>query len=140
MAIPKKVIAGKVQKNSNRRFKIQKQKDTELEVDIDIEEDGVYEVEKLSVDDLPATFVDDKGNSYPIRWLNNFSIKKSGQYINQSFKVTIQGLNALLAAGKKLVIWDGNTNNGKPWAYSGTVENDTFELTDGDPGTGYFPP
>lgn len=140
MAIPKKVIAGKVQKNNRKKFKIQKQKDTELDVDIDIEEDGDYEVEKLSVDDLPATFVDDKGNSYPIRWFNNFSIKKNGQYINQSFKVTIAGLSAFKAAGKKIVIWDGNTNDGKPWEFSGNVSDDTIELTDGDPGVGSSPP
>lgn len=136
MAIPKKVIAGKVQKNSNRKFKIQKQKDTELDVDIDIEEDGDYEVEKLSVDDLPATM--DDGTA--IRWFNNFSIKKNGQYLNQSFKVTIAGLSALKAEKKNIVIWDGNTNNGKPWVFRGDVTDDTIELTDGDPAIGNSPP
>ena len=136
MANPKQVIIGKVQKNSNKKFKIQKQKDTELDVDIDIEEDGDYEVEKLSVDGLPATMDD----GTPIRWFNNFSIKKNGQYINQSYKVTVQGLSALLGKSKKLVIWDGNTNSGKPWVYSGEVLNDTIELTDGDPAIGATPP
>ena len=136
MANPKQVIIGKVQKNSSKKFKIQKQKDTELDVDLDIEEDGDYEVEKLSVDGLPATMDD----GTPIVWFNNFSIKKNGQYINQSFKVTVQGLSALLGKTRKLVLWDGNTNSGKPWVYSGDVLNDTFELTDGDPGTGYNPP
>jgi hypothetical protein len=136
MANPKQVIIGKVQKNSNKKFKIQKQKDTEMDVDIDIEEVGDYEVEKLSVDGLPAAM--DDGTS--IRWLNNFSIKKNGQYINQSFKVTIQGLSALLGKTRKLVIWDGNTNSGKPWMYSGEVLNDSIELTDGDPAIGTTPP
>jgi len=136
MANPKQVITGKVQKSSNKKFKIQKVKATELEVDVDIEEDGDYEVEKLSVDGLPATM--DDGTS--IRWFNNFSIKKNGQYINQSFKVTIAGLSALKGANKKLVLWDGNTNSGKPWTYSGDVLNDTIELTDGDPAVGSSPP
>ena len=136
MANPKQVIIGKVQKNSSKKFKIQKQKDTELDVDLDIEEDGDYEVEKLSVDGLPATMDD----GTPIRWFNNFSIKKNGQYINQSYKVTVQGLSALLGKSKKLVIWDGNTNSGKPWVYSSEVLNDTIELTDGDPAIGATPP
>lgn len=138
MASPKQIIAGKVQKNAGNRkqFKIQKHKDTELDVDIDIEEDGDYEVEKLSVDGLPATMDD----GTPIRWFNNFSIKKNGQYINQSFKVKIAGLSALKAAKKNIVIWDGNTNNGKPWVFPGDVSDDTIELTDGDPAIGSWPP
>jgi len=136
MANPKQVILGKVQKNNKKQFKIQKHKDTEVDVDIDIEEDGEYEVEKLSVDGLPATM--DDGTL--IRWLNNFSIKKDGNYINQSFKVKIAGISALKAAKKNLVIWDGNTNNGKPWIYSGDILDDTIELTDGDPGIGNTPP
>lgn len=136
MANPKQVIIGKVQKNSNKKFRIQKQKDTELDVDIDIEEDGDYEVEKLSVDGLPATMDD----GTPIRWFNNFSIKKNGQFINQSYTVTIAGLSALKGGNKKIVIWDGNTNNGKPWVYPGDVTNDTIELTDGDPAVGGSPP
>ncbi|MFT3894726.1 MAG: hypothetical protein QM730_24110 [Anaerolineales bacterium] len=136
MAIPKKVIAGKVQKNSSKNFKIQKQKDTERDVDIDIEEDGTYEVEKLSVDDLPTKMED----GTDILWFNNFSIKKNGQYINQSFKVTIAGLSAVRAEKKNIVIWDGNSNNGKPWIFSGDVIDDTIELTDGDPSVGQNPP
>jgi hypothetical protein len=140
MAIQKRVIDGKVKKNSSKNFRIEKVKDTERDVDINIEEDGVYEVEKLSVDDLPATYVDGKGNTSSILWFNNFSIKKNGQYINQSFKVTITGLSAVRAEGKKIVIWDGNTNNGKPWEFTGDVTDDTMELTDGDPAIGGAPP
>jgi hypothetical protein len=136
MANPKQIVTGKVQKNSSKNFKIQKQKDTELDVDIDIEEDGDYEVDKLSVDGLPAAMDD----GTPIRWFNNFSIKKNGQYINQSFKVKIAGISALKAANKKLVLWDGNTNTGKPWIYSGDILDDTIELTDGDPAIGTCPP
>ena len=136
MANPKQIITGKVQKNSSKNFKIQKLKDTEVDVDIEIEEDGDYEVEKLSVDGLPATMDD----GTPIRWFNNFSIKKNGQYINQRYTVKIAGISALKAAKKQLVLWDGNTNNGKPWIYSGDIIDDTIELTDGDPGLGNNPP
>jgi len=136
MANPKQVVIGKVQKNSNRKFKIQKEKAAELDVDIDIEEDGDYEVDKLSVDGLPATM----DNGTLIRWFNNFSIKKNGQYLNQSFKVKITGISAIRAAQKNLVIWDGNTNSGKPWVFTGDIVDDTIELTDGDPAIGSSPP
>ncbi len=127
----KVVIPGKVQKDSNRKFKIKKDKATEIDADVEILEDGDYEVDKLSVDGLPATLEDGTG----IQWFNNFAIKKNGQYINQSYKVTIAGLSALRPA-RKLVIIDGNTNNGKPYVFTGDIVNDTIELTDGDPGIG----
>ena len=140
MENPKQVVPGRVQKNSNQKFKIQKQQDAELDVDIDIEEDGDYDVEKLSIDGLPATMDDSKPNSTPIRWFNNFSIKKNGLYLNQSFTVKIAGISALKAAKKNLVIWDGNTNKGKPWVFTGDIVDDTIELTDGDPAVGSSPP
>ena len=126
----KHVIQGKVQKDNNRRFKIRKDKDSEVEVDIEILEDGEYVVEKLSVEGLPAQMHD--GN--PIRWFNNFSIQKNGQYINQRYRVTIPGISNL---GKsRLVIFDGN---GDPYYYTGAIVDDTFEMTDGDPATGTAP-
>ena len=126
----KKVIQGKVQRESNRKFKIKKDKDSEVDVDIEILEDGDYVVEKLSVDGLPAQMYD--GN--PIRWFNNFAIQKNGQYINQRYRVTIPGISNL---GKsRLVIFDGN---GDPYYYTGAIVDDTFELTDGDPATGSAP-
>jgi len=136
MANPKQVVPGKVQKNSNKKFKIEKQKESELDVDIDIQTDGIYDVEKLSIDGLPGTM----DNGTPIRWFNNFSVKKNGEYINQSFTVKIAGISALRPAKKDLVIWDGNTNNGKPWVFRGDIIDDTFELTDGDPAVGSSPP
>ena len=126
----KVVIPGKVQKDSNRRFKIKKDKTSEVDTDIEILEEGNYEVDKLSVDGLPTNMHD--GN--PIRWFNNFAIKKNGQYINQKYKVTIPGISNL--AGSRLVIFDGN---GDPYYYTGAIVNDTFELTDGDPATGGSP-
>lgn len=126
----KTVVPGKVQKDSNRKFKIKKDKSSEVDIDIDIEEDGDYDVEKLSTDGLP-THMDD-GN--PITWFNNFAIKKNGQYINQKFKVKIAGISNM--GNSKLVIFDGN---GNPYYYTGAINDDTFELTDGDPATGKAP-
>jgi hypothetical protein len=132
MAEQKKVVVpGKVQKDSNRKFKIKKDKSSEVDVDIEIEEDGDYQVDKFSVDGLPTNMYDDKS----IRWFNNFGIKKNGQYINQKYKVTIAGLVNLLG-NSKLVIFDGN---GDPYYYTGAITNDTFELTDGDPSAGGAP-
>jgi hypothetical protein len=125
------VVPGKVQKSNNKKFKIQKDKATEYDVDIDIEEEGDYGVDKLSVDGLPTQMNDGTA----IRWYNNFAIKKNGQYINQKYKVTIQGLAGILG-NSKLVIFDGN---GNPYYYTGEILNDTFELTDGDPGIGGAP-
>jgi hypothetical protein len=121
------VISDKVtrpEKNNNRKFKIDKDKSSESEVMVEVVEEGQYTVEKLSVEGLPEKMHD--GNT--IDWLNNFGIKKAGQYINQRYKVTISGIS-----GKQLVIYDGN---GDPYYYTGKVENDTFELTDGDPAIG----
>ena len=131
MANQKKVIVqGKVQKNSNKKFKIKKDKDTEVDIDIEIEDDGDYEVDKLSIEGLPAAMPD----GVPIRWFNNFSIKKNGQYINQKYKVTIPGISNM---GKsRLVIID---SSGIPYYYTGAIVNDTFELTNGDPGSGAGP-
>ena len=134
----KTVIPDKVQKdnNSKKKFKIKKHKDSEVDADIEIAEDGDYVVEKLSIDDLPTKMNDGTA----IRWFNNFAIKKNGNYINQSFKVTIAGLSSLRSANKKIVIFDGNTNSGKPFVFEGDITNDTLELTDGDPAVGSSPP
>ena len=91
-------------------------------------DDGDYEVDKLSIDGLPPAM----NNGAAITWFNNFAIKKNGQYINQKYKVTIAGILSLLG-NLKLVIFDGN---GNPYYYTGEIVNDTFELTDGDPGIG----
>jgi len=129
----KVIVPGRVQKdsNSNRKFKIKKDKTSEYDVDIEIAEDGDYSVDKLSVDGLPTNMNDGTG----IRWLNNFAIKKNGQYINQKYKVTIVGLASFLGKSK-LVIFDGN---GDPYYYTGAITNDTFDLTDGDPAVGMGP-
>src|SRR5258706_12387656 len=131
MADQKKVVvSGKVQKNSSKKFKIKKEKDSEIDADVEIVDDGDYEVDKLSVDGLPSAMTD----GTPIRWFNNFAIKKNGQYINQKYKVTIPGVSNL--GNSRLVIFDGN---GNPYYYTGAIVNDTFELTDGDPASGTAP-
>lgn len=132
----KKVIPGKVKGNSTnkRKFRIEKDKNNEVDTDIEILDDGTdstFEVDKLSIDGLPAAMYD----GTPIGWFNNFAIKKNGQYINQKYKVTIPGVSNL--GNSRLVIFDGN---GDPYYYTGTILNDTFELTDGDPGIGGAPP
>lgn len=126
----KVVIAGKVQKNSSKNFKIRKAKDSEVEVGIDIAEDGDYQVDKLSVDELPTHMHD----GTPIRWFNNFAIQKNGQYINQRYKITVPGISNL--GSSRLVIFNGN---GDPYYYTGTIVDDTFEMTDGDPAVGSAP-
>jgi hypothetical protein len=126
----KVVIPGKVQKDSNRKFKIKKDKTSEVDADVEILEDGDYQVDKLSVDSLPTHMYD----GYSIRWFNNFSIKKNGQYINQKYKITIPGISNM--GNSRLVIFDGN---GNPYYYTGAITNDTFEMTDGDPGVGGSP-
>lgn len=126
----KVVVTGKVQQENSKKFKIKKDKDSEVDVDVEIEEDGVYEVDKLSIDGLPTNMND--GTS--IKWFNNFAVKKNGQYINQRYKVTIAGVSNM--APSRLVIFDGN---GDPYYYTGAITNDTFELTDGDPAIGRGP-
>jgi hypothetical protein len=120
----KVVVAGKVNKLNGRKFRIDKDGKPEVDVTVEIMEDGQYVVEKLSIEGLPDAMHDGK----PIHWLNNFAIKVKGQYINQRYLVTVPGIGK-----SQLVIYDGN---GDPYYYTGKVENDTFELTDGDPAIG----
>ena len=135
MADQQKVVLNS-QKGKEKKFKIKKVKDSEIDVDIEIVGDasytGDYVIEKLSVENvgLPEKMND----GTPIRWLNNFGIKKNDQYINQKYKVTIPGISNM--RGSRLVIFDGN---GDPYYYTGAIVNDTFELTDGDPAPGMAP-
>ena len=124
-------VPGKVQKQNSRRFRIDKGNGPdEVDFEIEVLEDGDYEVEKLSLQNLPEAMND----GTRIRWLNNFYIKKNGQYINQPYKITISGLSN---RGKsRLVIFDGN---GDPYYYTGPIVDDTFEMTDGDPAGGLAP-
>lgn len=125
----KVVVPGKVKKDkdNNRKYKIEKEKGSESDVTIDIVDDGDYLVEKLSIDGLPTNMTD--GN--PITWINNFSVKNNGQYINQRYFVSIPDIGS-----SRLIIFDGN---GNPYYYTGEIKNNKFELTDGDPAIGHWP-
>lgn len=125
----KVVVPGKVEKDkgNHKKYRILKDKASESDITIELTGDGDYVVEKLSVDGLPATMND----GMPIRWFNNFAVKKNGQYINEKFYVTIPNGGA-----SRLVIFDGN---GNPYYYTGEIKNNTFELTDGDPASGWVP-
>ena len=128
----KVVVQGKVErkqdkdgKEEKRKFKVKADKQYEVDIDIEIEEDGDYEVEKLSVEGLPLT-VDEES----VTWLNNFAIKKAGNYINQRYIVIVPGISS----GRVVLI--DNNSHGKPFFYTGPVENDTIILSDGDPAIG----
>jgi hypothetical protein len=123
------VVKDKVKqdKSNRKKYKIEKEKKSESDLTIEIVDDGDYEVEKLSVEGLPTNMVD--GN--PIRWINNFAIKKNGQYINQRYFVTLPPVG-----DSRVIIFDGN---GNPYYYTGEVKNNTIELTDGDPAVGNWP-
>ena len=125
----KVVIKNKVEKNkaNNKIYKIKSHKKSEFDLTIELTGDGDYEVVKLSLEGLPTSMNDGK----PIRWLNNFAIKKNGQHINERFFVTIPHIE-----DSRLVIYDGN---GNPYYYTGEIKNNTFELTDGDPAVGRVP-
>jgi len=125
----KKPVPGKVEKdkNNHKKYRIMKEKDTESDVTIELTGDGDYEVDKLSVEGLPAFMVD----GMPIRWFTNFAIKKNGQYINEQFFVTIPD-----GGSSRLVIFDGN---GNPFYFTGEIKNNRIELTDGDPAGGWVP-
>jgi hypothetical protein len=129
------VVQGKVQDQGNGKFKIEKGNGpNEVDIEIDLGGDGNYEVEKLSVDGLPTNV--SSSDSTPIRWFNNFSIKKDGQYINQKYNVTIPGLLNLLGKSKLVIYSEMHDPNLYDY---GAITSDTFELTDGDPGTGGVP-
>ena len=129
------VVQGKVQDQGNGRFKIEKgDGPNEVDIEIDLGGAGNYEVEKLSVDGLPTNLPPPDNTS--IRWFNNFSIKKDGQYINQRYMVTIPGLSGLLGKSKLVIYSDMHDPN--LYEY-GAITSDTFELTDGDPGVGGVP-
>jgi len=121
------VIAGKVDRLTNQKFKIKKDKASEIDAEVDIAEGGDYEVEKLSVAELPTHMKDGTA----IRWFTNFAIKKNGQYIRQRYSVTMAGLSSV-----NVVVCD---SSGEPYYYEGSVKDDTIELTDGDPAIGGAP-
>lgn len=125
----KVIIPGKVEKDksNNKKFKIKKDKASESDIEVEVRESGDYDVEKLSVDGLPDKMPD----GTPIRWFNNFQIKKNGQVIKEKYFVKIPD-----GGVSRLVIVD---SKGEPYYYAGEIKNNTIELTDGDPGAGWGP-
>lgn len=137
MAKPEKMVdPDKVRrdKDNNKKFKIEKgNQPNEVDIEIDILGTGNYDVEKLKVDSVEKEYPQ-MPDGTKIRWLNNFSIKQNGKYINQTYKVTIPGLSN--RGSSVLVIYSESRGL---YAYDGTIDGDTFELTDGDPATGMSP-
>ena len=125
----KVIIPGKVDKDKSnpKKFKVKKDKAFESDVEIEVTGEGDYDVERLGVDGLPAKMPD----GTPIRWFNNFIIKKNGQVIKEEYFVKIPDGGA-----SRLVIID---SRGEPYYYPGEIKNNTIELTDGDPGVGWGP-
>lgn len=138
----KKILHSTIANGGNKKFKIPKGKGTEKDADIEIlgdDPDSDFAVQKLSIDgaELPTKYGNDD-----ITWLTNFAIKKNStkEYINQPYRVKITGLSAAKAAGKKILIVDGNSSNNIPTDITNKVDNnDTIELTDGDPAVGNSP-
>ena len=129
-------ITGKVKKDG-KKFKIKKadyknkdKKNNEIEIDVEVDDNGTYDVEKLSTEELPEKMSD--GTS--IRWFNNFYIKENGNYIKKKYTVTVPGLSN--RGSSKLVVMG---SDGVPQYYTGTISGDSFELTDGDPAVGGAP-
>jgi hypothetical protein len=78
-------------------------------------------------------------NNAPIRWFNNFSIKKGGNPIKKKYKVKIPGLASKLAEKNSRLVIYSETQGSNPYYYNGTISDDTFELEDGDPANGMSP-
>ena len=136
----KKVLKTIIGKKGDKKFKIEKNKQGEQDADIDIisgTPEDIFIVEKLSQDGLDPSIGDQE-----IVWFTNFVIKKqaTGDPINQRYKIKISGLGAWRGPNKKIVIQDGNANEGQAYEFTGDVTDDTIELTDGDPGVGGSPP
>lgn len=138
-AIPNKVRRSEEKKGGRKKlkFKVEREKGSEVDIDIEIDADesdtATYNVEKFSIDDLPRTITNPDGSKTNITWFNNFAVKRNGSY-NVTYKVTIPGISNL---GKsRLVIYYGS---GEPQYFTGRIENDTIELTNGDPATGSGP-
>jgi hypothetical protein len=147
----KKTVLSTIANSGNKKFKIPKSKNKDKEKDADIEilgddPDSDFVVEKLSVDDVDEAglpVLPTKYGNDDVAWLTNFAIKKksTNAYINQRYHVKIEGLTAAKSAGKKILIIDGNSSGNVPTVINDKVDNNnTIELTDGDPAVGSAPP
>jgi hypothetical protein len=134
-----KKVPGKAKKdpNNNRKHTIEADGPNEVNVEIELLDDDNYEVEKLEMGGLPQTMP--APNNAPIRWFNNFSIKKGGNPIKKKYKVKIPGLASKLAEKNSRLVIYSETQGSNPYYYNGTISGDTFELEDGDPANGMSP-
>ena len=132
-------VSGKVQNKGNGNYKIDKGNGPdEVDVDIDLKGSNNFEVDKLETDTLPKTIEDpDTKKPVAIRWFNNFSIKENGKYIKKKYTVKIDQLQAKLGNGKLVIYSD--THTPPLYYYDGTINGDSFDLDDGDPGAGAGP-
>jgi len=137
----KTVISTSKGSKGQKKFKVDKgsnkdEKEFDLDIDSGTSED-TFIVQKLSLEGLEP-----KIGTEDIVWFNNFVIKKesTNEPINQNYKVKIAGLSYWRTGNRKIVIQDGNSNNGKPYVFTGDLTDDTIELSDGDPGVGGSPP
>ena len=135
-----KKVDDKVKKDKSKdwKFTIETAQPGEVDIEIDLEVSGHYEVDKLQTETLPTNMP--APDNTAIRWFNNFSIKENGSYTKKKYKVHIANLRAKLKEkDSKLVIYS-DTHVPKLYYYEGAIDDDdTFELTDGDPGTGQAP-
>ena len=131
-------VPGKAKKdpNNNRKYTIEADGPEEVSVEIDLLEDDTYEVDKLETGTLPQTMPVPQNTA--IRWFNNFSIKKGGKFIKKKYTVRIDRLQEKLGNGRLVIYSD--THTPKLYYYDGTINGDTFELSDGDPSVGGSPP
>lgn len=134
-------VSGKVHDEKNGKYKIDKGNGPdETDVDIDLNGANNYEVDKLETDTLPQT-IDDPATKQPvsIRWFNNFSIKENGNYIKKKYTVTIADLQSKLKVKNSKVVIYSETHDPQLYYLDPQPTGDTFELDDGDPGTGQSP-
>ncbi len=132
-------VSGKVQNQGNGKFKIEKgDQPHEVDIDIELPVNGNYVVEKLKTNVGGPKGLPGEIDGNPIRWFNNFSIKENGNYIKKRYKVTMPGLVSKLKEKNSQLVIYSDTHDPKLYYY-GTINSDTFELTDGDPAGGAAP-
>jgi len=133
-------VDNKVKKDKDKdwKFTIETTRSGEVDVEIDLEVSGHYEVDKLQTETLPTNMP--APDNTAIRWFNNFSIKQNGNFIKRKYKVHIANLRAKLKEKSSQLVIYADTHEPKLYYFDGTInDDDTFELTDGDPAAGQAP-
>ena len=133
-------VPGRVQDQGGGRFKIEKgDQPHEVDVEIELPANGNYAVDKLRAHIGGPNGLPGQIDGNPIRWFNNFSIKENGNYIKKKYRVTIPGLSAKLKEKNSQLVIYSDTHDPQLYYYRGSIANDTFELSDGDPANGMSP-